>query len=260
MTDLSKFQAEFTGFQNELRSFIYRLVANKQDMEDLAQDTYVKAFKHIDSFQGKSSFKTWVFAIASNLSKDFLKGQKRWKEDYQDQCRTATYASKEIQQDMGNIAMNSAHGKFVLKEHVDYCFTCMAKTLLLEEQVCVILKEIYGFKVQEIMEITALTEGKVKYALTNGRSRFIRIFEGRCALINKGGVCHQCSELNGMFNPQQDFEQEALKLKMVKEKDKANHDQLLDLRFQLVKNIDPVEAEGFELHNYMIEGVPKHAK
>jgi len=41
----------------------------------------------------------------------------------------------------------------------------------------------------------------VKYYLHAGRSKMIGIFDGRCALINKEGVCHQCSELNGIFNP-----------------------------------------------------------
>jgi len=44
----------------------------------------------------------------------------------------------------------------------------------------------------------------------------IKIFDGRCALINKEGICHQCSELNGIFNPQQKFEEEALKIEMVR--------------------------------------------
>ena len=70
--------------------------------------------------------------------RDFKAGQARWKEDYQDQCRTATYASTDIQATMADIAQNSTQGKFELKEHIDYCFTCMAKTLMLEEQVCLI--------------------------------------------------------------------------------------------------------------------------
>lgn len=260
METTKNYKQEFIDFQPQLRSFVYRLVTNKQDMEDLVQETYIKTFRAIDSFQGRSSFKTWVFTIATNLCKDFLKNQKRWKEDYQDQCRTVTYSSKQIQQDMGEIAMNSPQGKFVLKEHIDYCFTCLSKTLLLEQQICIILKEIYGLKVLEIEEVTGLTEGKIKYALSNARKSFIDMFDNRCSLINKGGVCHQCSELSGMFNPKQQFEQEAIQLKLTKEKGNKNYEYLLDLRLELVKNVDPIEAEGFDLHNYMIEGVSKHGK
>lgn len=254
------YEAEFITFQSDLKSFLYRLVTNQQDTEDLAQETYIKAFRNIGSFKGNSSFKTWVFAIANNLAKDFLKSKARWKEYYQDRCRTATYASREIQQQMGEIAQNSPQGKFIMKEHIDYCFTCFSKTLLLEAQVCLILKEIYAFKNKEIAQITGLTIDKVKHALADSRKILKRIFENKCALISKTGVCHQCSELNGMFNPKQNAQEEAMKIKMVKARDKNNFDQLLDLRFKLVAAIDPLTAEGFDLHNYMLENLPSHGE
>jgi RNA polymerase sigma-70 factor (ECF subfamily) len=258
--ELSKeYQSDYIAFQDELKSYIYRLVPNKQDMEDIVQETYIKAVKNIEGFRGESTFKTWVFAIATNHAKNFLKGKKRWEEDYQDNCRTATYASQEIQQTMFGITQNSPQGKYVLKEHLDYCFTCMSKTLSLEEQVCLMLKEVYGFKVKEIIEITALTEGKVKHALADSRERMMRIFESRCSLIGKQGVCYQCTELNGMFNPHQDAEAEAQKLKLVKEREKANYEQLFELRLELVRAIDPIKAEGFDFHNYMLENLPEHS-
>lgn len=259
MADLQEYQDEFIRFRNELTSFVYRLVPNRQDSEDIVQDTYVKAFKNLDTFRGDSSFKTWVFTIALNRARDILKKRPRWTEDFQDICRSATYASQEIQAEMADISMNSPHGRFVLREHIDYCFTCIAKTLLLEEQVCLILKEIYQFKVQEIMRICDLSEGKVKHALASARKRLVHIFEQRCALVGKQGACHQCSELNGMFNPRQNFEEAAMKLKMVRERERADYDRLLELRLELVRAIDPLNAEGSELHNYMLEGLPGHA-
>ncbi|MBX2842156.1 MAG: RNA polymerase sigma factor [Flammeovirgaceae bacterium] len=259
MNALQQYQKEFISFQSELKAFIYRLVTHHQDTEDIMQDTYIKVFKNIETFKGNSTFKTWVFSIATNRAKDHLRSQSRWKEEYQDNCRTATYASKELQQTMANISLNSPHGKFDFKEHIDYCFTCMSKTLLLEEQVCIILKEVYSFKVSEIMEIINLSEGKVKHALANARKRFLKIFEGRCALIHKNGVCHQCTELNGIFNPQQAAEEKLMKIKMVKERENTDIEKLLDLRFQLVSKIDPINAEGFDLHNYMLETLPIHS-
>lgn len=252
-------EKEFIDFQDQLTAFIYRLVTNRQDTEDLTQETYIKAFKKLDTFREESSFKTWVFAIACNLAKDHLRKQDRWDVDYQDNCRTATFASRDIQMAMGNIAMSSPQGKFELKEHIDYCFTCMAKTLPIEEQICLMLKEIFDLKVAEIMHIAQLTEGQVKYALSKSRKSMVNIFDGRCALVHKKGVCHQCSELNGMFNPKQDFQQKALELKMVQEKDTNDSEHLFDLRVKLVKAIDPINADGYDLHNYMLENLPSHS-
>lgn len=258
-TQETSYQEQFIEFQPKLRSFIYRLVTNKQDMEDLVQETYIKAFNSLDGFKGTSSFKTWVFTIAMNEARNLLKKQQRWHEDYQDNCRTATYQSKELQGAMFAITQASPQGKYVLKEHVEYCFTCMSKTLVLEEQCCVILKEMYGFRVNEIQQITGLTEGKVKYHLTNGRKRLQEIFDQRCSLIGKQGACHQCTELNGMFNPKQNAQEEAMKLKLSKAAGKENNEQLFNLRLQLVNSIDPLAAEGFDFHNFMLEHLPEHS-
>ena len=76
------FESEFVNFSGELTSFIYRLVANKQDAEDLVQDSYIKAISNLSSYQSeKASLKTWVFTIALNTAKNHLVKMKRWGEN-----------------------------------------------------------------------------------------------------------------------------------------------------------------------------------
>ena len=62
-------ETEFITIQDQLESYLYRLSANREDAKDLLQDTYLKVKQKIDTFKGQSSFKTWVFAIATNLAK-----------------------------------------------------------------------------------------------------------------------------------------------------------------------------------------------
>ena len=64
------YQKLFLEIRPQLSSYLYRLTANKQDMDDLLQDTYIKISDKISSFRGESSFKTWVFAVATNLARD----------------------------------------------------------------------------------------------------------------------------------------------------------------------------------------------
>jgi len=65
-----EFDELYKNYLPNLKSYLYRLVANTEDMEDLAQETFIRAYKNIDSFEGRSSFKTWIFTIAINLAKD----------------------------------------------------------------------------------------------------------------------------------------------------------------------------------------------
>lgn len=260
MDQIEKYQQDFITFQEELKSFIYRLVTHRQETEDISQETYFRAFKNIDSFKEKSSFKTWVFTIATNLAKDSLIARERWGEDWMELVKDAHIENKELLQRKFEISRNSEHGKFVIREHINYCLNCVTKTLLLTQQICILLKEVYDFKISEIGLITGLTEGKVKHALADARKDMERIFKKRCALINKEGICHQCTGLNKRFNPEQDTQIEANKIKMIREARNKNYQQLLDLRFQLAKSIDPVNAEGMDLHNYLIENSPRWAK
>ena len=52
---------------------IYSYVKDKDIAEDLTQEVFIKAFKKLDGFQGKSSIKTWLYKISINCSKDYLK-------------------------------------------------------------------------------------------------------------------------------------------------------------------------------------------
>ena len=54
---------------------------------------------------------------------------------------------------------------------------------------------------KEIAQIMNQTEAMVKYYLRVARSKMIEVFDQRCSLINKQGICYQCTELNGIFNP-----------------------------------------------------------
>ena len=54
-------------------SLIVRMVNSEEDAEELTQDTLMKAFEHLSSFNGKSSFSTWIYRIAYNTALSFLR-------------------------------------------------------------------------------------------------------------------------------------------------------------------------------------------
>lgn len=247
------FNKEFEGIISQLKSYLLRITASRTDAEDIAQDTYIKAVDKLDSFRGESSLKTWLFTIASNLAKDNLRAQKRWVENVTDITREAALNNKQFFQEAIQIRMTSPQGQYEAKEHIAFCFTCISKSLPLEQQICVFLKEVYDFKVSEITTILNSTEAMVKYYLHTGRSKMINIFDGRCALINKEGVCHQCSELNGIFNPKQNTQEELMKIALVKEAEKGDKEHLFDLRMQVLKEIDPMNSPASELQLHHLE-------
>lgn len=250
--DIKSFQKLFAEFQNQLKSYLYRLLTDRNDVDDLMHDTFIRAFDKISTFNRDSSLKTWVFKIATNLAYDHLKKLKRWPADAQDQGATLAITTNDIAQSFRIVHQTSTTGAYEMKEHIDFCFTCISKTLPIENQVTLILKDVYDFPTKEICLILEKTEGVVKHLLNDARTLMSGIFENRCALINKKGVCDQCSQLNGIFNPKQNQQEQLMKLKLVKESGKKNNEELYLLRAHLIKAIDPLNATGTDLHEIIL--------
>lgn len=239
----------YKDYLSELKSYLYRLTCDKEIANDIAQDTFIKVIEKHNQFEGRSSMKTWIFSIATNLAVDWLRKRKRWSETSQDDTKALAQSDPTYRTAFLDISQNSPSGAFDFKEHISFCFTCVSKTLVIEQQVTLILKDIYDFKVSEISIILSSPAGSIKHWLFLARQTMTEIFERRCALVNKEGVCYQCSELNGLFNPNQK------KLKNVFPKgDKAK---LYELRAELVKAINPLYSNGSELENSIMQALRK---
>lgn len=244
---------EFETFRKELRSFLLRMTASVQDAEDLVQDTYLTAQAKIDTFRGESSLKTWVFSIAANLARDLLRAQKRWPENVTDICKDAALGDRAFFQEALRLRQTSPQGNFEIKEHIAVCFTCIARSLPLDGHLVLLLKEVYRFKVREISHILQMSEAMVKYHLHISRSKMIEIFDHRCSLINKKGICHQCTELNGIFNPKQKAQEELVKIQMAREAQTSSQRQLFNLRMKILQELDPFESGAAELQLHHLE-------
>lgn len=250
--DINAFQELFIGFQAQLKSYLYRLLANRNDAEDLLHDTFVKAFDKLASFKGESSLKTWVFQIATHLAYNYLQRQKRWTADVSEQAKKLVLENETLRARIEQVHESSADARYEMNEHIDTCFTCIGKNLPVENQIAVLLKDVYDFSVAEICIILGKTEGVIKYLLQDGRKTMTEIFDHRCALINKNGVCHQCSELNGWFNPKQQQQEVLIKNDLVKGSKKYQREELYFLRANLVKAIDPLRSKGAALQEILL--------
>ena len=143
------------------------------------------------------------------------------------------------------VAQALGEGAFEMTEH-STCFTCMSKTLSIEKQVVLILKDMYDFSVKEIALIVGKSVDVIKHLLQDRRHTMTTVFDHRCALINKNGVCHQCSELNGWFNPKQN------RLDLVRGSINYDRESLFTLRTTLVKAVDPMRGRGAALQDMLM--------
>jgi RNA polymerase sigma-70 factor (ECF subfamily) len=64
-------------YKQRLYTTVYHMTANHDDANDLVQETFIKAYRNLSRFKGQSSFYTWIYRIAINLTLNFLKRHRR---------------------------------------------------------------------------------------------------------------------------------------------------------------------------------------
>jgi RNA polymerase sigma factor (sigma-70 family) len=74
--DLKAYDELVQRYQERIYATIYHMTSNHEDANDLAQDSFIKAYQALKSFKGGSSFYTWLYRIAVNKTINFLKQRK----------------------------------------------------------------------------------------------------------------------------------------------------------------------------------------
>ena len=78
--DQDAFEQLVLDNQNKVYSLAVRLTGSREEGADLAQEAFLRAWQALPSFQGESSFSTWVYRLATNVCIDFLRRQARRRE------------------------------------------------------------------------------------------------------------------------------------------------------------------------------------
>lgn len=72
-----EFESLFDAHRRELRAHCYRMTGSLVDAEDLTQEVFLRAWRNLERFEGRSSPRTWLYRICTNACLDFLKSHQR---------------------------------------------------------------------------------------------------------------------------------------------------------------------------------------
>ncbi len=165
--DLQAYDTLVLRYQERIYSTIYQITANHEDANDLAQDTFIKAFQALPSFQGQSSFFTWIYRIAVNRTLNFKKA-KRNRNHF-----SINDVDARIEQDpewVAFISDNTPVRNASLTELQEFLNKALMKLSDVHRTV-VILHDVQGLSHEEIAQIMDCSNGTVRSRLHYARQQ-----------------------------------------------------------------------------------------
>lgn len=160
-------------FQKPIYNLAYRMTGNREDARDLAQETFLRAFKGLASFDPERPFAPWLYRIATNLCIDH--GKKR-------KLRTVPLVMEdseggEMERSIADVG-NEPGARTVAKETEAEILAAMME-LPEKFRVPLILRHLHHYTYEEIGEVMEIPPGTVKTWIYRGRNQLKDIFKDR---------------------------------------------------------------------------------
>jgi RNA polymerase sigma-70 factor (ECF subfamily) len=168
--DLESFNQLILRWERPIYAFAYRIIGREEDARDVCQETFLRAFRSLPGFKGQAKFSSWLYQIAMNLCRDWMRRQRR--------APTVQMAEgadpAELAAEGGPV--ESIEDLVARRELSAVVEEAMA--LLPEEQrTAIVLKEYHGMTFQEIATLQGCPLSTVKTRLYQGLSVLRRHLE-----------------------------------------------------------------------------------
>jgi len=159
--DVSAFNEIVARWENKLYHFVYRYLGDPEEAKDITQESFVRAYSHLDGFRGQSKFSSWLYQIALNLCRSKLRRQKA--------RPTVSIDDREDENPLWAVVDERPTPADSTLEQERAVAVREALAQLPEAQrTVIILKEYNGLKFREIAEILDTPESTVKSRLYHG--------------------------------------------------------------------------------------------
>jgi len=161
--DTESFNELILRWERPIYALAYRTIGREEDARDVCQETFLRAFRALPGFRGQAKFSSWIYRIALNLCRDWIRRQRR-----------APVSQIPEDMDLGELAAQPGASEtvedLVIRRQLTGLVESAMSTLPEEQRTAIILKEYHGMTFQEIADLQGCPLSTVKTRLYQGLS------------------------------------------------------------------------------------------
>ena len=174
-------ELDFEQYRRELNAYCYRMLGSVFESDDAVQETMVRAWRKADSFEGRSSVRSWLYRIATNVCLDMLRGRQRRAVAMDlggpytaDSFQGATRPESEWVQPIPDSRVLPEDGDpaelAAQRETIKLAFVTALQHLPAKQRAVLILREVLHWQAAEVAELLDTTVASVNSALQRARA------------------------------------------------------------------------------------------
>lgn len=159
--DKESFDQLVVRWERPIYALAYRVLGREEDARDVCQDTFLRAYRALPGFKGQAKFSSWLYRIALNLCRDWMRRQRR-------------APAMQMPEDADPVEMVGERGPaesietLVARRELSVVVEAALARLPEEQRTAIILKEYHGMTFQEIADLQGCPLSTVKTRLYQG--------------------------------------------------------------------------------------------
>lgn len=184
--DEAAFNDLVASCRKRVLSIVGRLIGKPEDVEDVAQDVFLRLYFSLNQLSNVELFDRWLYRLTVNATYDYMRKTKRRKESRMADLSEAQMVMADAT--AGELQGRSDEKQSTLRDFVHWLLSGVSE----EDRILLLLKEVEGLSIKELEEIYGANESALKVRLFRARQRVLKAFEKSKAL--KGTDGKQASE------------------------------------------------------------------
>lgn len=173
--DTVAFNEMVLAYRKRILGTISRLIGRPEDVEDVAQEVFVRLYYSLDQLRTPEVFEPWLYRLTVNAAYDYLRRSKR-----RGESRMADLSEQQVMMadaTAGGKQDSEERRRGQVREFVDALFQHVSE----EDRILLMLKEVEGLSLKELEKIYSVNENALKVRLFRARQRVLKAYEAASA-------------------------------------------------------------------------------